>query len=95
MRLSICLSLLCLSACSAIPNAQQDMADINLPQQWSNLHVATNQDKTEELVSERWWTSFEDAKLNYVIETALQKNNSLQQAAYSLQQSLLQVNSAI
>lgn len=95
MRLSICLTLLCLSACSAIPNAQQDMADINLPQQWSNLHVKTSQGKAEELIYERWWTSFEDAKLNYVIETALQKNNSLQQAAYSLQQSLLQVHSAI
>lgn len=82
---------LTLTACAAVPNAVQDMANVPVPDAWQH---ATASDKTIDNLPNRWWEHFEDAELNRLMDTALEKNSSLQQAAFSLQQSLLQLDLA-
>ncbi|MBQ5429000.1 MAG: TolC family protein, partial [Neisseriaceae bacterium] len=82
---------LTLTACAAVPNAPQDMANIPVPNAWQHASLS---DKTIDNLPNRWWEAFDDQELNRLIDTALQQNSSLQKAAYSLQQSLLQVDMA-
>ena len=80
---------LTLAACAAVPNAPQDMANIPVPNAWQHASLS---DKTIDNLPNRWWEAFDDKELNRLIDTALQQNSSLQKAALSLQQSLLQVD---
>ena len=82
---------LTLTACAAVPNAPQDMANIPVPNAWQHASLS---DKTIDNLPNRWWEAFDDKELNRLIDTALQQNSSLQKAALSLQQSLLQVDMA-
>ena len=83
----IAFSLLLLSACAAVPNAKQDMANIALPQAWQQ-----GETKTADALPALWWEAFGDPKLNEFENKALAQNVSIQQAAFALQQSLLQLN---
>ena len=78
---------LTLCACAAVPNAQQDMANIALPQAWQQ-----GETKTADALPALWWEAFGDPKLNEFENKALAQNVSIQQAAFALQQSLLQLN---
>ncbi|MBR0128919.1 MAG: TolC family protein, partial [Neisseriaceae bacterium] len=78
---------LTLCACAAVPNAKQDMANIALPQAWQQ-----GETKTADALPTLWWEAFGDPKLNDFENKALAQNVSIQQAAFALQQSLLQLN---
>lgn len=90
LKQSLIILSLMLTACAAVPNAPQDMAAIPTPNQWQ--HAQINQ--TAQALPNLWWEAFADTQLNALENKALAQNSSILQAAYSLQQSLLQLDLA-
>lgn len=74
---------LALSACAVGPDYQKPEAA--LPQQWRTTGTAS-----PERVDERWWTQFDDAALNDLVDTALRENPQVHVAALRVAQSRVQ-----
>lgn len=84
-----------LSACSSL-HSSYETPSTQIPAQWSNATQTTpatesaNTDQENQIVrrttlADAWWTHFDDAHLNQLIDVALQNNPDLVTAAWNIQ----------
>lgn len=71
-------SLLILSACSMMPDYQRP--DVETPA-WKNTQSSQNDE-----IATDWWTRFESAELNDLMQRALENNNNLQASLQKIEQ---------
>ncbi len=86
------LSALLAGCASTGPTMEQATARIQTPEQWQ--HAAANQADSHRASSlstanSKWWEAFHEQRLNQLVESALEKNNTLASAGYKLYQAQL------
>ncbi|MFT4020302.1 MAG: efflux transporter outer membrane subunit [Acinetobacter sp.] len=86
---SVLLVISTLSGCSAIVKTPYKAPSVNVPQQFQ-YDTNTAQRLYNEALADRWWTLFNDAQLNQLIDRVLAKNTDLAVAGITLQQARLQ-----
>ncbi len=73
---------LSLPGCLIGPNYKRP--DVNIPSNWKvsgKSGAETDYTKAEAILSEKWWTLFNDQKMNELVEKALASNQNLKSAA--------------
>lgn len=85
MKLGTLALALTLAGCSTL-HTTYERPQVDLPANWSQSA------NTEVVRTEQWWHQFNDADLNKVVETALERNNNLAVAAFTLRQAQLQAD---
>ncbi len=78
-----------LAGCSAIVRTPYERPAIVMPVQWDVVAPVA-----EERAGDRWWTRFDDAELDRVVEAALAANNNLAAAAIRARRAQLQAGLA-
>ena len=63
---------------------------VQVPTQWQHARSTT----PGQMLPDRWWQAFGDARLNQLVELALQRNTNLAQAAYKVRNAQLQAGNA-
>ena len=63
---------------------------VQVPAQWQHARNAA----PGQVLPDRWWQAFGDARLNRLVELALQRNANLAQAAYKVRNAQLQAGNA-
>ena len=72
--LGISLLLLLAVSCAKAPPITEPEIDVVVPEQWSVDDVSSSE------IDSKWWTSFDDPRLNELVELALERNWDLQAA---------------
>lgn len=67
---------------------------LNLPAQWQHAAEGQTQTAADATYGDRWWTAFGDEQLNTLIDLALQRNNNLAAAAYTVRNAQLEAGNA-
>ena len=80
-----------LAGCANTPYQQPAL---NLPAQWQHAAEGQTQTAADATYGDRWWTAFGDEQLNTLIDLALQRNNNLAAAAYTVRNALLEAGNA-
>ena len=85
MKTPLILAMACttLFGCSAIVKTPYQAPQITMPTQFAHKTAGQN-------LTDHWWTVFNDAKLNQLVEQVLAKNNDLAVAGIAIQQARLQ-----
>lgn len=83
--LSTAVTLALLSACSAVVRTPYQQPPVNMPSQFSQQSTQA-QGVNIDQIKDQWWTLFQDAELNRLVEQALQRNNDLAIAGIRLKQ---------
>ena len=72
--------------------------DVQLPAQWAHAYAAAPTDTdahiVQQVLQDRWWTVFDDARLNELVELALARNNNLRAAGWRLRNARLAAGNA-
>ncbi len=80
-----------LAGCANTPYQQPAL---NLPAQWQHVAEGQTQTAADATYGDRWWTAFGDEQLNTLIDLALQRNNNLAAAAYTVRNAQLEAGNA-
>ena len=80
-----------LAGCANTPYQQPAL---NLPAQWQHAAEGQTQTAADATYGDRWWTAFGDEQLNTLIDLALQRNNNLAAAAYTVRNAQLEAGNA-
>ena len=80
-----------LAGCANTPYQQPAL---NLPAQWQHAAEGQIQTAADASYGDRWWTAFGDEQLNTLIDLALQRNNNLAAAAYTVRNAQLEAGNA-
>ena len=80
-----------LAGCANTPYQQPAL---NLPAQWQHASEGQTQTAADATYGDRWWTAFGDEQLNTLIDLALQRNNNLAAAAYTVRNAQLEAGNA-
>lgn len=80
-----------LAGCANTPYQQPAL---NLPAQWQHAAEGQTQTAADATYDDRWWTAFGDEQLNTLIDLALQRNNNLAAAAYTVRNAQLEAGNA-
>ena len=80
-----------LAGCANTPYQQPAL---NLPAQWQHAADGQTQTAADASYGDRWWTAFGDEQLNTLIDLALQRNNNLAAAAYTVRNAQLEAGNA-
>lgn len=83
--LSAGLVLAMLSGCSAVVRTPYQQPTLNMPVQFSQQNPQATGVNIDQ-IKDQWWTLFQDAELNRLVEQALQRNNDLAVAGIRLKQ---------
>jgi NodT family efflux transporter outer membrane factor (OMF) lipoprotein len=83
--LSAGLVLAMLSGCSAVVRTPYQQPALNMPVQFSQQNPQATGVNIDQ-IKDQWWTLFQDAELNRLVEQALQRNNDLAVAGIRLKQ---------
>ncbi|WP_086980734.1 efflux transporter outer membrane subunit [Vibrio aphrogenes] len=83
--LSLVVSALLLTGCGALTRTDYEAPPVQVPEQWQQQHVAGD------VKMDPWWHAFHDATLNHYIDQALQTNNDLAVATFTVQKARLQM----
>lgn len=85
MKTPLILAMACttLFGCSAIVKTPYQAPQVTMPTQFAHKTAGQN-------LTDHWWTVFNDAKLNQLVEQVLAKNNDLAVAGIAIQQARLQ-----
>ena len=75
-------------------NTPYQQPALNLPAQWQHAAEGQTQTAADATYGDRWWTAFGDEQLNTLIDLALQRNNNLAAAAYTVRNALLEAGNA-
>lgn len=67
---------------------------LNLPAQWQHADDKHTQTAPDAIYGDRWWTAFADPQLDELIDLALQRNNDLAAAAYTVRNAQLEAGNA-
>ena len=81
------LSALLTGCASTGPTMEQATARIQTPVQWQ--HADQNRTSSLSTANSKWWEAFREPRLNQLVESALEKNNTLASAGYKLYQAQL------
>lgn len=87
--LLILISLLSACTLSPIKNAQDDIANIEIPKEWMLA-----QENNAQAQNAPWWTNYQSPTLNQLINEAMQHNSELQSAALNWQISRIGIDEA-
>ena len=72
--------------------------DVQLPAQWAHAYAAAPTDTdahiVQQVLQDRWWTAFDDTRLNELVELALARNNNLRAAGWRLRNARLAAGNA-
>lgn len=88
--LSISLTALLLSGCAAMVKTPYEAPNIAMPESFQQDEIKKNSIMLNAEQLDRWWTLFNDKKLNHLVEQVLGKNSNLVVAGINLQQARLQ-----
>lgn len=83
--LSAGLVLAMLSGCSAVVRTPYQQPALNMPVQFSQQNPQATGVNIDQ-IKDQWWTLFQDAELNRLVEQVLQRNNDLAVAGIRLKQ---------
>lgn len=83
--LSAALVLAMLSGCAAVVRTPYQQPALNMPVQFSQQNSQATGVNIDQ-IKDQWWTLFQDAELNSLVEQALQRNNDLAVAGIRLKQ---------
>ena len=75
-------------------NTPYQQPALNLPAQWQHAAEGQTQTAADATYGDRWWTAFGDEQLNTLIDLALQRNNNLAAAAYTVRNAQLEAGNA-
>ena len=75
-------------------NTPYQQPALNLPAQWQHAAEGQTQTAADATYGDRWWTAFGDEQLNTLIDLALQRNNDLAAAAYTVRNAQLEAGNA-
>lgn len=82
-----------LTGCSAIIKSPYQQPTVNVPSNFENSR-AVQQKIHEDVLTDQWWTAFQDPQLNQLVEQVLARNTDLAVAGINLQQARLQARQA-
>ncbi|OEF25776.1 efflux transporter outer membrane subunit [Vibrio rumoiensis] len=83
--LALILSVVMLAGCGALTRTDYEAPPVQVPQHWQQKHLAG------EVNIDPWWYAFNDSSLNQFIDKALQTNNDLAIATFTLKKARLQM----
>lgn len=78
-----------LVGCAAVVKTPYEQPAISMPSDFQN-NSAVQQKIHADVLADQWWSSFNDAQLNRLIEQVLQRNTNLAVAGIQLQQARIQ-----
>lgn len=82
-----------LVGCAAVVKTPYEQPAINIPNNFAN-NQALNQQISESVLADQWWTLFKDPQLNALVDQVLARNSNLAVAGINLQQARIQAKQA-
>lgn len=83
--LALIISSAIMSGCGTLTRTDYEAPPVQIPQHWQQTHLAGN------VNLDPWWYAFNDTQLNQFIAKALQTNNDLAVATFTLKKARLQM----
>lgn len=83
--LALIISTVIVSGCGSLTRTDYEAPPVQVPQNWQQTHLSGN------VNLDPWWYAFNDSQLNQFIAQALQTNNDLAVATFTLKKARLQI----
>jgi NodT family efflux transporter outer membrane factor (OMF) lipoprotein len=85
---------LALGGCTLFQPAPREQRPLEVPQAWQQQQPQPGMASAATMLSPRWWTAFNDSRLDALIDDALRTNNNLAAAGIRVQRAQLQAGLA-